>query len=215
MGIRRAFFWLLRLGVVVYAATLFAVIAWSFLWPAPDFAELPQAETVVCLASGHNKDGSICKYSEQRAKTCTDLIIAGKTRHVVMTGTSQIEMSVAEMMANVARADGVNNEAITEERLARSTLQNALFSMPFLDADQPVFLVTDSFHLPRSWISFRWAGYNDLILVPASARDGESWVWPRPWALMREPLAIWFNLIRGGLWTLANRFGVENTAWLM
>lgn len=215
MGIKRAFFWLLRLGVVVYAATLFAVIGWSFLWPAPDFAELPQAETVVCLGSGHNKDGSIGKYSKQRAQTCSDLVTSSNAQNIIMTGASQIDTSVAEMMANVARADGVNDEAITEERLARSTLQNALFSMPFLDANQPVFLVTDSFHLPRSWISFRWAGYTDLILVPSSARDGESWVWPRPWALMREPLAIWFNLVRGGLWTLANRFGVENTAWLM
>ena len=215
MGIKRAFLKLLRLGVVVYAATLFAVIGWSFLWPAPDFSKLPKVETVVCLGAGHNKDGSIGKYSNQRAKTCSDLILAGKAQHVIMTGTSQIDTSVAEMMADVARADGVSDEAITEERLARSTLQNGLFSMPFLDAEKPVFLVTDSFHLPRSWISFRWAGYADLILVPSSARDGESWVWPRPWALMREPLAIWFNLIRGGLWTLANRFGVENTAWLM
>lgn len=215
MGIKRAFLKLLRLGVVVYAATLFAVIGWSFLWPTPDFSNLPQADVVVCLASGHKKDGTIGKYSEQRAKTCTDLITAGKAQHVIMTGASQIDVTVAEMMANAARADGVSDEAITEERLARSTLQNALFSMPFLDSDKPVFLVTDSFHLPRSWISFRWAGYQDLILVAASARDGENWVWPRPWALMREPLAIWFNLFRGGLWTLANRFGVENTAWLM
>jgi uncharacterized SAM-binding protein YcdF (DUF218 family) len=212
---KRAIFWLLRLGVVVYAATLFAVISWSFLWPAPNYASLPEAEAVVCLGSGHNKDGTIGSYSKQRATTCTDVLLAGKTQKVIMTGASQIDVTVAEMMADVARGDGLSDDVVIEERLARSTLQNALFSMPYLDATGPVILVTDSFHLPRSWMSFHWAGYSDLTLVAASARDGESWVWPGPKQLAREPLAIWFNLLRGGLWTLANRFGVENTAWLM
>lgn len=206
---------LFQLGALVYVATLGAVIGWSFLWPAPNYANLPDAGAVVCLGAGHNKDETIGKYSLQRSKTCTDLVLAGKAPLVIMTGASQIEETVAEMMATVARSDGLSDEIVIEEGLARSTLQNALFSIPYLDADKPVLLVTDSFHLPRSWISFRWAGYSDLTLVASSAREGETWVWPGPWALVREPLAIWFNLLRGGLWTLANRFGVENTAWLM
>ena len=215
MGIKHAFFWILRLGLVVYGITFLAVVGWSFLWPKPDYESLPNAEAVVCLGSGHNKDGSIGRYSKQRAQTCSDLVLAGKAPIVIMTGASQIETTVAEMMAGVARADGLPEASVIEERLARSTLQNALFSMPYLDAEKPVLLVTDSFHLPRSWISFYWAGYDDLTLVASSAREGERWVWPRPMALLREPLAIWFNLLRGGLWTIANRMGVENTVWLM
>lgn len=215
MGIKGAAFWLLRLGVVVYAATFLAVLGWSFLWPTPNLASLPAVDTVVCLGGGYKKDNTIGNYSRQRATTCADLVLSGKAQQIVMTGASQIETSVAEMMADVARMDGVANTQVIEERVARSTLQNALFSLPHLDSTQPVFLVTDSFHLPRSWISFRWAGYDTLILVPSSARDGEAWVWPGPKALLREPLAIWFNAMRGGLWSIANRFGVENTAWLM
>lgn len=215
MGIKRAFLKLLRLGVVVYAATLFAVIGWSFLWPRSELAQVSHVETIVCLGAGHYDDGRIGRKSEQRAKTCADLHILQPETPIVFTGISAVNKTVAEMMAEVARESGVPNQYIVEENEARSTLQNALFSLPYLDATAPVALVTDSFHLPRSYVSFRWAGYEDLTLIAAQSRQGERWIWPGPKSLLSEPLKIYFNLIRGGLWTLANRFGVENTAWLM
>lgn len=215
MGIRAGILWLLRLGVVVYCATLFAVMAWSFLWPKDKLSEVPSVTAIVCLGAGHTDDGFIGPYSLQRAKTCVDLHRHQPDVPIIFTGISSVELTVAELMAEVAREDGVAENLIVEENHARSTLQNALFSIPYLDPDTPIAIVTDSFHMPRSYVGFRWAGYRDPIPVVSQPRTGEPKVWAGPMALAYEPIKIWFNLLRASVWSLAHRFGLESTVWLM
>jgi len=98
-------------------------------------------------------------------------------------------MSKAEGMKELALDEGVPPHAILVEDRSGSTLQNALFSRQALegDASGQVVIVTDRFHIPRAWASFRWAGMSDLILVAADGEDepvdwdnlmGEAVKWP-------------------------------------
>lgn len=101
-------------------------------------------------------------------------------------------------MADLAMSLGVPASAIAHEDMSRSTIQNALFSRDILgpEADGSVLLVSDGYHLARSWVSFRWAGYEGPITLVASSPFG---IQPRQRQardLAREVLAWWFNLAR-------------------
>lgn len=150
--------------------------------------------------------------SKQRAATCARLFLAGKTKSVVFTGSgpSTQELSVAELMAQHAKELGVPETAIFVETVSRSTLQNALFSLPKISGAKSVRIVTDSFHLPRSWISFRWAGYPDLSMHPSQSKVSREISWKNFQPVLREPLAIWFNLVRLPVYSAAKAMQIPN-----
>lgn len=215
MGIIRFLKRLAIFGAGLFCATFLAVTLWSFAWPDYASGDVPVADAIMCLGGDIEGDSTIGDYSRQRAQTCIDLYYDAKAPLIIFTGAGDDQVSVAENMAELARVQGVPHAAIIEERAARSTLQNALFSLAFLKTNPSIILVTDSFHLPRSWASYRWAGYGDMTMVASGATFDSDWLGPKPEQLVRESLAIWFNLFRGTLWSGANFLGVENTVWLM
>jgi uncharacterized SAM-binding protein YcdF (DUF218 family) len=106
-----------------------------------------------------------------------------------------------DQMRALAIEAGVPPQAATAESLSESTLQNALFSRQVLgaDADGSVILVSDGFHLARSWLSFRWAGYGPIALAAATP-FGDQPAAMQARRIARETLAWWFNLARIGAW---------------
>ena len=97
---------------------------------------------------------------------------AGLAPRIHFTGGSPDDgrPGAGEQMRALAIAEGVPPAAATAESLSESTLQNALFSRAVLgaEADGPVILVSDGFHLARAWLTFRWAGYGPVALAAAS-----------------------------------------------
>ena len=87
-------------------------------------------------------------------------------------------------------------------------VQNALYTRDLLGpvAQGKLLIVTHRFHLPRSLVSFRWAGMHDLVAVAA---DPETPVAGR--ALLREGLTWPFNLARMAAASLALAAGVPAT----
>ncbi|MBO9466797.1 YdcF family protein [Tropicibacter sp. R15_0] len=211
--------WSIRLsltGLGLFLATYCAAYLWSrpALWS--DIADAPKADVIICLGGGANPaNGVIIGSSIHRAKTCADLYLAGKAPKIIFSGSNghASAASVADQMAALAHEMGVPTSAMKTDPLARSTLQNAIFSRELMEDAQSSLLVSDAYHLPRSWLSFRWAGLSDLHLVPA--RDGQVLTTPDRGALTRETLAIWFNLLRLPVYEIGQLTGLGDPDFLL
>jgi uncharacterized SAM-binding protein YcdF (DUF218 family) len=110
-------------------------------------------------------------------------------------------------MADAARAAGVPVDALRVEVESHSTLQNAIYARVILgaDAEQPVILVTNRYHLPRSWASFRWAGMHDITLYSAEPADAA----PDTGAIVMEAVKWPANLARAGVFSLMTAVGAD------
>ncbi|MCT4559293.1 MAG: YdcF family protein [Pelagimonas sp.] len=201
--------------MTLYAATLLLVAQWTHHWPITAPSKLPKSDAIVCLGSGVNLHGRLTPMSRQRSLTCVDLYKAGIAPVIAFSGRvgDDAFTEVAVQMAVLAREAGVPESALVIEPASASTLQNALFTLPLLERKTHLTVVTDSFHLPRSWLSFKLAGAERITLYPSQMKGQHlplSW---RP--LLRESLAIWFNALRWPLhWSLA-KTGVAPPNWLL
>ncbi len=220
MGVRRlgrALGRLLRAALLIWAATLAAVCIWTYLWPLD--RPLPRGDAIVCLGAGVDGAGRIGPGSRVRAETCARLAREGVAPVVVFTGgpAAPGARSAAAGMAEVARVEGVGDAVILLEENAFSTLQNALYSRALLSEDARLILVSEAFHLPRSWVSFRAMGVEDVTTYPAlRIRPGPSGG-PAWGLLLRESLAIWFNAGRYTAWRIGGGLGIADstrTGWL-
>jgi vancomycin permeability regulator SanA len=195
-------------GVGLFCLTLVAVTGWSALWPDPDMEDIAQADVILCLAAGLTSDGRMGPHTRARARRCVDLFHAGKAPLIAFTGgnTTHDAPPTGQQMADFARALGVPAQAMLAETASESTLQNALLTQPLLpDHIDSALLVTDPFHLPRSWVSFRWAGYSAVSLI---APDNSHRIRPNIWLLQREALAIWANALRVPAYGLSGALGL-------
>lgn len=96
----------------------------------------------------------------------------------------------AEAMARYLAAHGVPQESIIKEDKSESTQQNFEFSRALLEqagvgADEPIAYVTNRFHIYRSGIFARKAGFTNARAVPASISFGT--IAP---SYLREVLAV-------------------------
>lgn len=164
--------WLRRIAALVVAAylALFGGIA-AFIQFYDPPRDMPHDAVIVVLGAGQRPDGTAGHASLLRVAAAVDLYRDGIGTSIVMTGgrLHGERRTVGAAMAEAAVAQGVPRQAILVEGAALSTLQNALFTGDILGpaADGPIILVTQRFHLPRSWASFHWAGMHDLVLYPA------------------------------------------------
>ena len=209
----------IRTAFAVYLITVVSLLGWTFLWPDPDFETLAGADAVVCLGGGMNAEGQLAQATLTRVDRCVQLYQAGSAPIIAFTGgTARPDgTSAGAEMARYARGLGVPDSAIVIEGQAQSTLQNALFSLEALPPASRLIVVTEAFHLPRAWASFRWAAWEldrpqpaiALVMsehVRRTATDQINWR-----ILIRESLAIWFNAARALVYSLRSDISVD---WL-
>jgi uncharacterized SAM-binding protein YcdF (DUF218 family) len=170
------------------------VLAVSLLWPRDE--GLPaRADAIICLGAGMSRTQGWDQpgpNSASRARTCAALHAAGVAPVVVFTGYGHSRASVAEAMRSTAIAAGLPPQGAIIEPLARSTIQNAAFSRALVPETQRIVLVSDPFHLPRSWVIFRAMGWPEVALHAAHTTEGVDGRSRMRW-ILRESLAIWFN----------------------
>ncbi|MEX5729690.1 uncharacterized SAM-binding protein YcdF (DUF218 family) [Rhodovulum iodosum] len=147
---------------------------------------------VVVLSSGPvgpQRNGRTAVRTRAGVDLYFELSNAGDTPRLVLSGGGGGQNSMAEGMKEIALDAGVPAEVILVEGRSGSTLQNALFSRQAMGDNVPghLVIVTDRFHIPRAWASFRWAGMSDFVLVAADGEDepvdwdnlmGEAVKWP-------------------------------------
>ncbi|WP_281982130.1 YdcF family protein [Thalassorhabdomicrobium marinisediminis] len=212
MGVIRWLARLLKLGLYAYLLLSLAMLGWTFLWPRPEMNDLKQADAIVCLGGGISPNGTLTAPVLRRIERCVQLYEAGIAPVVVFTGgtTTADGMSAATEMGRFAVSMGVPPSAVIEEGRARSTLQNALFTLDLIPQARRLVVVSEAFHLPRAWASFRWAAWRvndpDVSVTPVMSepvrRDPVTGTvrWPM---LLRESFALWFNGTRALAYSLS------------
>lgn len=218
MGIRplARFFrrWIKR-AFAAYAILSLAMLAWTFLWPAPDLDAIAPADAIICLGGGMDAQGVLAEPTLKRVERCAALYNAGLAPMVLFTGgtASPDGPSAAGQMGRYAETLGVPTSAILTEDRAQSTLQNALFSLPLIPDAASLIVVTEAFHLPRSWASIKWAAWELGTLSPAITLVKSQNVrlnpngHPNKNILVRESIALPFNALRAIAYTTAKQLG--------
>jgi uncharacterized SAM-binding protein YcdF (DUF218 family) len=197
---------LVTLGFAAFVLMTLSMLAWTFLWPEPDVRGMQKADVIVCLGAGMDGTGTLDSAALTRVDRCVQLFEAGLAPVIIFSGGTAREggPSAGGQMALYAQSLGVPEEVTIIEGRAHSTLQNALFSLDLAPVLQDFIIVTEAFHLPRSWASFHWARWElglantktfHLVMSEDVRRSQPSntveWV-----LLGRESLAIWFNAAR-------------------
>jgi len=198
-GLRR----LIVLGGAVLALTLAGVVVHA-LWLTYGAGPPEPARVIIVLGGGMEEDGTLAPETARRAEFGAELYAQGLAPRIHFTGGPVIGglPGPGDQMRAVAMALGVPAEVTSTENASRSTLQNALFSREMLGdlVKGPVILVSDGYHLGRSWVSFRWAGYGPPIELAAATAFGDRTPPGQALRLVREATAWWFNGARMGLW---------------
>lgn len=195
----------------VFVVTFLCVVLQTALMRAPPHDTLEPVDVIVCLGAGMDPDGTLHPSAISRVETCAALYLAGNAPVVHFTGGRGRPggPSAGAQMSALAHTLGVPAEATTIEEDSHSTLQNALFSQPMLADAQSIRLVTEGFHLPRSYASFALMGPHTVHLTmsePVRLTPQGRWNWR---VLLRETLAIWFNVGRYGVWLTMGVFETE------
>ncbi|MBT8154371.1 YdcF family protein [Epibacterium ulvae] len=203
-----------KAGVFLGLLTYGAVNAWTHLWPNQRFENMRPATAIVCLAAGLRHDGTMGRFTEARARRCIAAYHAGLAPTLAFTGgnSSHDAPPTGTQMAALAQDLGVPADAIVIESQSESTLQNALFTLPKLDSTSELILVTDSFHLPRSAVSFWWAGARDMQMLAAD--PDVTWGEVPQMLLIAETVKFWANGLRAPVYSLAGALGIPNSARL-
>jgi uncharacterized SAM-binding protein YcdF (DUF218 family) len=194
-------------GLVLLALTYVGLAGFALLFPA--LHEMPdEAPLAVVLGGGLEGDGALSPLSRGRIETGLALLAEGRVPRLHLTGSA----GEVARMTEIARHHGAPPDVLTFEDRSSSTLQNARFT---LEAIGPLpagtLLVTQAYHLPRAWASFRWAGARGLVLVPAQGFSGIP-LGERAEHLGRETLAWWFNIGRTGVVGMLEAFGLGEDA---
>lgn len=211
----RVFLTLCLAMVALVLVSVGAIWGGAMLSPPCKLAEgQARYDVAVVLGSGVGRDGTLLQPARGRIEAGVALWRAGVVDGLHFTGAGAFDddRSTAGEMAAYAVQLGVPQGQITLEEASMSTLQNALYSKPLLQDMPSRIVVTEGFHVTRSWMSFLLMGMPPKAICH-SVRfrvGGPRWRGPGK-MLRREVLALWYNLGRGMLWHGAMFVGADRT----
>lgn len=205
---------LLSFGIKAFSLTAAAVALFAALWPDYNTDEMTKTDVIVVLGAGMDPDGTLHQSTILRVDRAVELWEAGIAPAIHFTGGKAIENgpSAGQQMAQYAISKGVPATATTFEAKSLSTLQNALFSQPMLADAQTITLVTEGFHLPRAYVSFKWAGNHKIYLTYSERfrNNGESSQFSTITMILREAAVWWFNIARVIAYEAAPALGIDD-----
>lgn len=204
---------LIALALLAIGVSLVGTAAYTYLHTPTE--TLPEGASVVVLSAGLTGSEMSARTAGRTARGIVvyqALEARGESPLLVMSGGQGIgdPSSHATLMGDAARRAGVPPSALRIEARSLSTLQNALYSRDILGpaAEGPIILVTNRYHLPRAWASFRWAGMDDLTLVAAEGPDDP----PDTGGLWSEGIKWPGNALRAAVYSAATAIGLEESA---
>lgn len=199
---------LLAVGVLSYLGIVAALKVYVLTYSQAPVG--PPVSAIVVLSAGpvnSERDNRTAVRTLTGARLYSDLVAAGETPVLVLAGGQEPSerRPKALGMAELALDAGVPEADLRIEDRSRSTLQNAMFSKELVEGgfSGRVVVITERFHLPRSWATFRWAGASDILLL-ASDEPEEDVDWDN---LFREALKWPFNAVRALTYSLLVALG--------
>lgn len=154
---------------------------------------------VVVLGALIGPDGTPSATVQRRVARAVALFHAGAGDMMTMTGGSRGDRPAeAEVMAALARDQGIPSDRLLIESCARNTRENARFSLALLEPHGVgrVVVVSDAWHLPRALMLFRRYAPSGISVHGCSApvRVGSLGWWV---AALREVPAFAVDTVRG------------------
>ncbi|ASP21431.1 hypothetical protein ANTHELSMS3_02776 [Antarctobacter heliothermus] len=208
MGIRRGLFWGLR-ALGYYTAFCLALVIGSSLLTRDCWVVAQTYDIGVILGGGREGEAHVLEHETGRIHTGVFLYTQGIVPQLHLTGGGdpRTHKSSAIGMAEIARAKGIPDTAMTLETRSLSTLQNVLFSRPDLPQDARLLLVTEPYHAWRASASFVWGGRpGDVCASQRPGRDPGS----KAGVILRETASWAVNIPRAAIWSLATVFGLND-----
>jgi uncharacterized SAM-binding protein YcdF (DUF218 family) len=155
-----------KLLLVSFAACAVAIVGAAFVYrdiPTGN-TDLSHFDTLIVLGTPANPDGSASPEQRERTLEGVREYKAGVAPHLIMTGGAAHNQFVeARVMKELALAQGVPADAITEEGQAQNTIQNIYYSEKIMAAQHwtRAEVVSSPSHLPRAGLilahySFFW-----------------------------------------------------------
>jgi len=148
----------IALGIM---AAYFLIFHTSFVWflaePLRVAGPLMQADAIVVFAGGVGESGKAGGGYQERVKEAVDLYHDGKAPWLVFSSGYKFAFREAEMMRELAVAQGVPASAIILETKAANTFENVAFVREILRKQgwQQILLVTSPYHMRRALLTWR------------------------------------------------------------
>ncbi len=170
----------LRTKIIVAAtATVVVLFAWAIfaraLAPAGN-TSASHFDAIIVLGTPAGSDGNPTPSQLARVSEAVREYERGVAPRLILTGGRTYGDYVeAEVMARVARAQGVPDSAIFEESKARDTIQNACYSGRIMNAHgwRSAEVISEAPHLPRAGMIFSRQPIN-WRTHPAPSMESES-----------------------------------------
>ena len=127
-----------------------------------------QADAVVVFAGGVGESGQAGGGYQERVKQALDLHHAGLAPSLLFSSGFVFAFREAEVMRELAIANGVSPSALILETKAVNTYENVIFSRDMARARgwRRVLLVSSPYHMRRAVLTWRKAA-PDIIVIPA------------------------------------------------
>lgn len=151
-------------------------------------------DVIVVLGAAVQEGGRPSAALSRRVARAVELFREGKADALLMSGgVGTHPPAEAEVMRDLALRAGVPADRVFVESGSRTTFDNARMTAEIMTRNgwTTAFLVSDAFHLPRSYLAFRSAGVR--VRVHAASRPWHG-PYPRWWQFLAyEACAIpWY-----------------------
>lgn len=209
--------WAIALGVAGFVASFATVVVATVIFASrgTDDIKPDSADVIIVLSAGVDRDAvELDPFSKARVDKAIELYNRGVAYSILMSGGVYLDTqeNIAELMRAYAIDRGVPPGVISIEGNSISTFENARYTLKIIREDfvpdqkrngravwRRAVLVTDDYHLLRSWTLFSyWRQDGDIEIValaPATGRKKSSFM--RATALIfRETLAVPFNVLK-------------------
>lgn len=205
-------FWLRAVRFLVFAAVIgfvavFALVRGSAYYYASqpeDAISEGAADVIIVLSAGLTRDAlELDPFTKARVARAVQLWEKGAAPAILMSGGRDLNTGIllSETMKLEAMSLGARERYILVEGASVSTFENARFTYSHARREgwKKAIVVTDDFHLLRAWTLFSfWRAPGDMEIVALAAADGRqaAGLWPSTLLLLRETLAVPFNVAK-------------------
>jgi len=172
-------------------------LVWWLASPLKVSAPPEPADAIVVFAGGVGESGQAGGGYQERVKAAVDLYRARYAQHVVLSSGFRFVFHEAEVMKDLATANGVPADAIELEQSAANTHENVVFTREILARRgwRKILLVSSPYHMRRALLTWRGSA-PDVIVIPTPVQQSLFYLHERGPSLdqvrgiMQEYLAI-------------------------
>lgn len=189
---------------IVYGILFYSPLIWWVAEPLR-MAGVPRpSDAIVVLAGGVGESGKAGGGYQERVKQAVDLYRDGKASTMILVSGYQFVFQEAEVMRELAEAQGVPPSAILVETSAKNTVEDVIEVRDLLRRHgwQHILLVSSPYHMRRAVLTWRKLA-PEIDVIPAPSLRSQFYLRGRGasldqiWGIVHEYLGLIFYWLKG------------------